>query len=145
MRRGQSTTEFLLMLGMALLILVVSLVVSSDQGGAISSRKAELQASLAASDLANAVREVYAQGNGARKLVMVTFPRSYNANLSEINSTHIRVHAGRTDYVQTFPFQVTGTVPSKPGAFMFSVENQAGVINTSVSENSPTSSPIPTP
>jgi len=129
MNRGQTTLEFLMILGVALLILLVTITISNEQGSALSTRKAELQASLAATDIGNAAREVYAQGIGARKLAFVTFPRSYNGSLSSINDTAIRIRAGRTDYVQTFPFQVKGTLPSRPGAFEFLVENEGGVIN----------------
>lgn len=146
MRRGQTALEFMLIMSIALLILLMTVTLSNDQGGAINTRKTELSASLAASDIANAAREVYGQGSGARKLVLVAFPRSYNASLSAISSPYIRIHVGRTDYVQTFPFQVVGTLPSRPGTFEFSVINQAGVINVSVSENvsaSPTPSAAP--
>lgn len=129
MGRGQSSTEFLVLMAAALLILAVILSVSNDQGGVISARKSELSASLAVSDLANACREVYGQGSGARKMVSVTLPRSYDPNLSGVNSTYIRIHVGRSDYVQTFPFQVTGTLPEQPGTFELLVSNTAGVIS----------------
>ncbi|MFA5247101.1 MAG: LamG domain-containing protein, partial [Candidatus Micrarchaeia archaeon] len=129
MRRGQTTLEFLMILGVAMLILLVTITISNDQSGSINVRKAELQASLAASDIATAAREVYAQGSGARKIAFVTFPRSYSASLSSINSTSFNIHAGRSDYVQTFPFQISGTFPTRPGSFEFLIENEQGVIN----------------
>jgi len=129
MQRGQTTLEFLMILGVALLILLVTITISNDQGSALSTRKSELQASLAATDIGNAAREVYAQGMGARKLATVTLPRSYNGSMSYINSTALVIRAGRSDYVQTFPFQVKGALPARPGTFQFLVENEGGVIN----------------
>ncbi|MFA6329303.1 MAG: LamG domain-containing protein, partial [Candidatus Micrarchaeia archaeon] len=129
MRRGQTTLEFMMILGIALLVLLVTVTLSNEQGSALSTRKAELQASLAATDIGNAAREVYAQGIGARKTSLVTLPRSYNASLSGVYPYYIKVHAGRSDYIETFPFQVTGSLPGRPGTYEFLVENDGATVS----------------
>jgi len=129
MGRGQTTLEFLMIMGVALLILLVTITISNEQGSAMSTRKAELQASLAASDIGNAAREVYAQGIGARKLSLVTLPRSYNASQSGVYPYYLKIRAGRTDYIETFPFPVTGSLPGRPGTFEFLVENDGGTVS----------------
>ncbi len=129
MRRGQTTLEFLMILGVALLVLLVTVTISNDQSSALSTRKSELQASLAATEIGNAAREVYAQGMGARKVTFVTLPRSYNVSLSGVYPYYIKIHVGRTDYIETFPFQVSGSLPGRPGTYEFLVENTGGNVS----------------
>jgi len=118
-----------MILGVALLVLLVTVTISNDQSSALSTRKSELQASLAATEIGNAAREVYAQGMGARKVTFVTLPRSYNVSLSGVYPYYIKIHVGRTDYIETFPFQVSGSLPGRPGTYEFLVENTGGNVS----------------
>src|SRR3989338_5367793 len=121
--KAQASTEFLLVMGMSLLVLAIVFVLSNDQSSAINSKKSELQAVSAASDLANAARQVYAQGKGARRTVSIKLPPSYNQSASRVAPYTIVVNAGGTDYVESTSFILSGTLPGTSGVSALLVEN----------------------
>ncbi len=127
--KAQASTEFLLVMAMSMLVLAIVFVLSNDQGAAINAKKSELQAASAASDLANAARQVYAQGKGARKTVSINLPPSYNQSASRVAPNAIVVSAGGTDYVESTSFFLSGTLPSASGVSELLVENAGTSVN----------------
>jgi len=121
--RGQSSTEFLLLFAAAVAVFAILYSVTVGRSDAFNSRNLELSANLAVTDLANAAREVHAQGTGARKIVTINLPRSYDPDNSRISQNAIILRARNTDYVRTFSFVLQGSMPESTGTFYWAVEN----------------------
>ncbi len=127
--RGQTTVEFMAILVLAALILLITVTTASGQGRALSANRAGLEASLAATSTANAAREAHAQGIGARRIFFITLPDSYDASASGVYPSYLSIRAEDTDFVETFPFQVSGSLPSGPGSFEILVENNGNTVS----------------
>ena len=121
--RGQSSTEFLLLFAAAVAVFAIIYSVTVGRSDAFNSRNLELSANLAVTDLANAAREVHAQGTGARKIVTINLPRSYDPANSRISQNAIILRAKSTDYVRTFSFVLQGSMPESTGTYYWAVEN----------------------
>jgi len=121
--RGQSSTEFLILFAAAVAIFAILYSVTVGRGDAFNSRNLELSANLAVTDLANAAREVHGQGTGARKIVTINLPRSYDPENSRISQNAIILRAKNTDYVRTFSFLLQGSMPESTGTYYWAVEN----------------------
>ncbi|MFA6329307.1 MAG: LamG domain-containing protein [Candidatus Micrarchaeia archaeon] len=121
--RGQSSTEFLLLFAAAVVVFAIIYAVTVGRSDALSSRNVEISANLAVTDLANAAREVHSQGAGARKIVTIDLPRSYDPDNSRITQNAIILRAKDTDYVRTFSFSLQGSLPDSSGTYYWPVEN----------------------
>jgi|GEM_PF-1259719 len=121
--RGQSSTEFLLLFAAAVAVFAILYAVTIGRGDAFNSSNLELSANNVVNDLANAAREVHAQGSGARKIVTINMPRSYDPGNSRISQNAIILRAKNTDYVRTFSFTLQGSMPESTGTYYWVVEN----------------------
>jgi len=121
--RGQSSTEFLLLFAAAVAVFAIIYSVTVGRSDAFSSRDIEMSANLVVTDLSNAAREVHAQGAGARKIVTITLPGSYDPDNSRIAQNAIILRAKDVDYVRTFSFSLQGSLPDSTGTFYWPVEN----------------------
>ncbi len=133
--RGQGSTEFLLLFAAAVVFFGILYAVTLGSSNTLNSRNVEVSANLAANDLANAAKDVHAQGAGARKMVSVTLPESYDPEASRIEQNAIIIHAADTDYVRTLDFSLQGTLPNASGTYSLPVENNGAsvVFGTAVS------------
>jgi uncharacterized protein (UPF0333 family) len=114
-KRAQMSAEFLYILGISLLVLLIFITVSQNQGSDINRAKTESEAKHAIADIAGAAKEVYAQGLGAKKKVYVTIPSGVEANKTMIANNTIRLHALGEDYVGMENFDMHGTLPVSEG------------------------------
>ncbi len=114
-RRGQAALEYMMIIGMVLIILTPMIYYAYQQNEtAIRSS----QARLAASRIASAADSVYAQGPGARAYLDVLLPSGYSQQsfVSE-NVVNIRVStpAGINDVIQIAKANMSGSLPAEPG------------------------------
>lgn len=121
--RGQGSTEFLVLFAAAVAFFGVLYSVTIGSSDAFNSRSVEVSANQAANDLAAAAKAVYAQGAGARKIVSITLPKSYDPATSRIDSHAIIINTTGGAYVRTFDFSLQGTLPNASGVFYWPVEN----------------------
>lgn len=126
--RGQTAAEFLAIFAISLIILLVMFTVSRGQNESISVRNSELSAALSVSDLANAAKEVYAQGKGGRRTVTITLPRTYSYANSRIGAGYVLINAGGTDYIESTTFTLSGSLPNRTGTFQWLVQNDGASV-----------------
>ncbi len=115
-KKGQTSTEFLVLLGIALFVLLVMVFISNAQLGDISTLKEQNDAKNAVRDLSSAAKDVYAQGEGAKKKVYIVLPSSYDPDASMIQNHSILLNARETDYIAIKGFEVHGNFPGTSGA-----------------------------
>lgn len=114
-RLAQASMEYLLILAAALVIITLLAMLAQGQMETVQKQKetSDIQNSLY--DLSSAAREVYAQGEGSRKLVLVSLPSGYDPGNSSVGNKSIRIRAYGTDYVSVENFNVRGYLPDAPG------------------------------
>ena len=121
--KGQTSIEFLAILGVALLALLVFMMLSQNETLALQQKKTEAEAKNAVSSLAQGAADVYAQGTGARKKVLVALPEGYEYSRSRIGNNAIVVHAAGSDYSEIVDFTVYGSLPKASGKHWIWVES----------------------
>lgn len=140
-KRAQTSVEFLVLLAIAVFILITAVVLSSEQLGDINKLREQNDAKNAILDISAAAKEVYAQGEGAKKQVYVMLPSSYEANASIVENNTIRLKARDTDFAAVENFDVHGSLPGTSGGhwvWVISEGNRVriGTAMISVSKNS---------
>jgi len=112
---GQSSVELLLVLAVTVLVLTVFILLSQQKLGDVSTLKEQNDAKNAVQDISAAAKEVYSQGEGARKQVYVYIPSNYDPLNSSIANRSIRLSVRGTDYNAAEDFYVHGNWPGTPG------------------------------
>ncbi len=140
-KKGQTSAEFLLLLGIAIFIVTATVIVSNEQIGTMSGMKEQNDAQNALLDISSAAKDVYSQGAGAKKRVYVNLPPSYDVSNSGIANKSIKISARGTDFASVEDFEVHGSLPSTSGShwvWVFSEGNtvRIGTAMLSVSKNS---------
>ncbi|MEM2974076.1 MAG: hypothetical protein QW112_00395, partial [Candidatus Micrarchaeia archaeon] len=91
MHKGQTSVEYVVLIAVSILFFVVIIVLAYEQFaniGQVQSRDISVNS---LKKIAEAAKEVYLQGSGARKTVVVTFPPEVENNTINImnNSLHL--------------------------------------------------------
>jgi uncharacterized protein (UPF0333 family) len=113
--RGQTNVEFLILLGIAIVILITTIFVSQERVADVWHLKATSDARNSVDDLAAAAKDVYAQGIGAKKQVFIRLPSSYDPTNSFVTNKTIKINVAGSDYAATLSFDVHGSLPSSAG------------------------------
>jgi hypothetical protein len=98
-----------------MLVIIMIVLLSQQQITSVQSQKDDMDTQNALLDLSSAAREVYAQGEGSKKLVFIRLPSSYEPNQSFVGNKSIRIRAAGTDHVSLENFNVRGYLPSTSG------------------------------
>jgi len=114
--KAQTSVEFLLILAASMFIIVIIAILVQSQINTVQTQKNSMDAKNSLLDLSSAAKEVYAQGEGSKKLVYVQLPSSYEANQSFVINKTIWIRAAGTDYVSIENFNVHGRLPNTPGS-----------------------------
>ncbi|MFH0885358.1 MAG: hypothetical protein V1861_06635, partial [Candidatus Micrarchaeota archaeon] len=114
-KRGQASLELLLIFAVALVILLVIILLSSGQLGNISALKGQNDALNSVADVSAAAKDVYSQGEGAKKQVYIFIPSGYEPDDSFISNRSLLLSVEDTDYASSEMFDVHGSWPSTPG------------------------------
>lgn len=116
-RRAQVSMEFLFVLAISIVIITLIALLAQGQMGTVQKQRDAADAQNSLLDLSAAAKEVYAQGEGSRKLVFVQLPSGYEANRSFVGNRSIQIRADGTDYVSLEDFNVRGYLPTAPGRY----------------------------
>ena len=132
--RGQSSVEFLIILSVAIVIFTAVVLLSQQKLGDVNLTKEQDDAKNAVMDLSSAAKEVYSQGEGARKQVYIYIPTSYDPDLSAVGNKTIKLLARGTHYTAMESFNVRGALPRASGGhFVWVISEGNGVrIGTSM-------------
>lgn len=114
-RKAQVSVEFTLLLAVSLAAILLIVILANQQVTMVQNQKDESDAKNAILDLSAAAKEVYAQGEGSRKLVYVRLPSSYDPDASYVGNKSIRIRVAGTDHVSVENFNVHGHLPSTSG------------------------------
>lgn len=144
MRRGQSSLELFITLGivLAFTVPVLFLLLSITSVGYEKTSIAQAEAS--ARSLSDTMNFVYAQGPGAKKLMLLNVPASTeeiyaNGTLNEPGGeavVRLKTASGRFDAVSPTFAKISGgaqTAGQKTGLFVLCVKNTNGAVELSVS------------
>jgi len=126
--KGQSSLEFLVILAVALTIFIVIIALSNEQITDVGKSRARADVLASARDLASAANQVYLQGAGARKLVMVKLPSGYDAGRSFIANNTISLNFEGSDLPAFTDVEVVGSLPSSPGTYYLWVIAREGYV-----------------
>lgn len=113
--RAQTSTEFLVILAVLFVLFLAFLVLSQQEFVGVNTARIEQQARNTVDSLGAAAKEVYSQGEGARKRVYVDIPGGYNYTNSSVSNRSISLRVLNSDFVSTFDFDVVGQLPSSSG------------------------------
>ncbi len=112
---AQTSVEFLSILAIAVVVIMIIVILAQGQINTVQNIKSQADAKNSILDLSSAAREVYAQGEGSRKLVFIQLPGSYESDYSAVGNNSIRIRVAGTDYVSAESFYVHGYLPTSAG------------------------------
>ncbi len=113
--KAQAALEYMMIVGMVLLILV-PIVLYAYQQNEISIRTS--QARLAASQISSAADSLHAQGPGAKTFIDVFLPSGYGSQSYASGNTidlKIQTPAGMNDIIEITKANLTGSLPADSG------------------------------
>lgn len=126
--RAQISIETLIVFVFAFLIFTLLFFIISTHISSLESQKLHHSSLELLRNLANAVRETYMQGEGSVRTFYLLFPSSYNPNMSYISNNTIKIRILNNDYVESFSFNVSGSLPSQPGAHLIRVVSRGNSV-----------------
>jgi len=113
--RGQVSVELLVFFAVALLVLIAFIFLTQTGIQDVNRTREQSAVKNVVDDLSGAAKEVYSQGEGAKKLVYVTIPSDVDPLNTWVGNRSIKLRVAGTDYVRTEPFEVHGMLPTSPG------------------------------
>ena len=115
-KKAQTSIEFLVILGIALLVIVIGITISQNQQSAVVNQKDTSDIRNTLYDLSSAAKEVYAQGEGSKKRVYITLPSSYEPQNSYVANKSIKIRSAGSDQLVVENFNLRGYLPSTAGS-----------------------------
>lgn len=112
---AQISAEFLLIVAVAFIVVTASIIISQQQLVDINKSRVESISRNTVNILGSAAIDVYAQGEGARKLVYIEIPNGYEPGVSSIANKTIHMAVDGSDFVYLSDFDVHGMLPANPG------------------------------
>jgi len=115
--KGQTSIEYIILLAISILFFLVIIIIAYEQFANVGQVKSRDISVNSLKTIASAAKEVYLQGSGARKTVVVTFPPEVEDNSLGIvnNSLHL-IHAG-TDVSFPVDYPIYGNLPTSAGTY----------------------------
>jgi hypothetical protein len=132
--KGQTSSEYVILLTISILFFLIIIVIAYEQFANIGSVKSRDISVNSLKQIAEAAKEVYLQGSGAQKMVVVTFPPEVEDNSITIqnNSLHLN-HAG-TDISMPVDFPVYGNLPNSSGTYELLLISEGSQVRIGVSD-----------
>ena len=140
MRGGQASTELIVVIAMALIVIIAFLIFSSSSLLGLGNQQNYGQARSSVQALAEAADTVYAQGSGASTVIAIIIPSNtnFNANytyigrpLSFSNATAngININVNGTDEYATSRAPLTGSFPAAAGTYQMKVVSHGSYVS----------------
>ena len=136
-KRGQISAEFISILGIGLLIVLLFLALSASRLFDVNQQQNYDNAHTSVSALAEAANSVYAQGEGASRVVSVVLPGNTEFSKSYIGSpagsgavaNMIDININGTDTVSITDAPLSGSFPSTPGTYQMEVLSRGSYVS----------------
>ena len=113
--KGQSSIELLVILSVSLAAFAGVVFFANQKIGGFNSSVSETQLEQTVELLANASREVFVQGDGVEKIVVLRLPGGIDSESSRIENNSIIYSLSGRAFFKTLEFQLEGSLASKPG------------------------------
>ena len=131
--RGQATTEMLVMVGFALVFIIPLAFLFLSASNNELSNTSVMQAKATARNIADNAGEIYLQGPGARKYIVVNYPQGVtNASVGDgVVVLTLDSNGYRQDIVATTFANITGNLSGKRTEGLHTIElvNKDDVVN----------------
>jgi len=133
-QKGQTSSEYVILLTISIIFFLVIIVVAYEQFANIGSVKSRDISVNSLKLISETAKEVYLQGSGAQKMVVVTFPPEVEDNSITIqnNSLHLN-HAG-TDISIPVNFPIYGNLPNSSGTYEILLISEGSQVRIGVSD-----------
>lgn len=132
-RKAQAALEYMMIIGIAMLILVPIILYSYQQNETAMRIN---QAKLAATQISASAGSLYAQGPGAKTTLDIFLPAGYSAqSYASGNIVNIKVYtpAGSNDVIEITRANMSGSLPSDSGyRRIFMTMLDSGYVNITV-------------
>ncbi len=115
MKKGQVSTEFLVIITIMFLLLSVVIYLVQEQKTSVDRIKSQSDTDNTISQIGAAAGDVYSQGEGARRRVFVQIPPGYDFEKSFVGNNLININVDGTDHAFTTDFEVRGSLPATYG------------------------------
>ena len=121
--RGQAATEMLVMVGFALVFIIPLALLFLSASNNELGKTSLMQAKATARSIADSAGEVYLQGAGARKQIVVNYPQGVESASVEDGMVVLRLDSNgmRQDVVGSTFANITGNLAGKRGAGLQSI------------------------
>ena len=130
--RGQTSTEYVVLLAVSLFFFIFVLTYVSDQISLMGRAKSVDAARTAVKSIADAARSVYYQGAGARQFVYVTFPAGTEEGSPRIvnNTVTLQLYSSDISYKTDFPLY--GTLPNASGTYRLEILSDGASVRVGI-------------
>src|SRR3989338_10571505 len=115
MKKGEVSTEFLVIITIMFLFLSVVIYLVQEQKTSVDRIKSQSDTDNTISQIGAAAGDVYSQGEGARRRVFVQIPPGYDFEKSFVSNNLININVDGTDHAFTTDFEVRGSLPATYG------------------------------
>ncbi len=126
--KAQTSIEMLIVIAVSLVVLVAVVAFAGNQIGIINQQADSDKAQKSVEDLRNAVREVYAEGSGAKKPVFIEIPHSIDPILTGLEGEAIVINIAGSDFIAETGVTLAGSIPTEPGGHNVWVEAREGFV-----------------
>jgi hypothetical protein len=115
MKRAQTSVEFLLVFSAMLVLILGVLFLTQNQASSINLVKAHGEGANAVNQILSAAKDVYSQGEGAKRKILVQIPQGYDPGNSYVRDRIINLRVVGSDHSAITEFDVRGTLPTSSG------------------------------
>ncbi|MFH1586712.1 MAG: hypothetical protein ABID38_02555 [Candidatus Diapherotrites archaeon] len=126
--KAQTSIEMLIIVAVSLVVLVAVVAFAGDQIGTINQHTDSDKAQKSVEDLRDAVREVYAEGMGAKKPVFIEIPHSIDPTRTGLEGEAIVINIAGSDFIAETGITLAGSIPTEPGGHNVWVEAREGFV-----------------
>jgi uncharacterized protein (UPF0333 family) len=128
-RRGQGSLEYVVLLSFTIVFFIIIVSVATDQLSIVGKQQRKQQAQLALKQIADAATDVYQQGSGAKSTISVIFPSGVDPGSGYIIDKSLHISFEGSDITYLLGFNITGVLPSSPGAYTMQFISQGGSVS----------------
>lgn len=130
--RGQTSTEYVVLLAVSLFFFAFVLTYVSDQISLMGRAKSTDAARSAVQSITDAARSVYYQGAGARQFVYVTFPEGTEEGSPRIVNNTVTLQLYRSDISYKTDFPIYGTLPNASGTYSLEIFSDGASVRVGI-------------
>jgi len=133
--KGQSSIELIIIFAVSLIALLSIIALANSNVSGLNVQREKDDALTSVNELAQAVKDVYSQGPGAKKLVFIKIPNGTDPIKTLISNRTININVSGSDIFASTEVDVYGSLPTQVGGYWLwvtSAENFVRIGSTSI-------------